>query len=234
MAWPDILSETFEEPCFELYHENSKIGRRVRPLPLMPSGGTGVGERDGDQYPLFAVGEADPAASPVGEAAGRAPVAPQSGRLSMKLLSALLAPPVPADSELIDLYFHVRSVDGLPAGLYRLGVKGAARLIRRGDLGKELAETLMVPEPMHAPLQIVIAGAFARAAATSGERGYRQALIAAGARGRAIELIAAGLGLGFAATTDFYDRELDAVLGLDGVDTGVLVLIAVGPAAGSR
>lgn len=231
MAWPDALSEAAEEPCFELYHENSKIGRRVRPSPLLPSGGTSVREPDSDQYPLFAIGEADQAATPIGEAVARAPVPPQSGRLSMKLLAALMAPPASGDGELIDLFFHVRSVDGLPAGLYRLGVKGAARLIRRGDLGRELAETLIVLEPVRAPLHIVIAGAFAGAAATTGERGYRRALIAAGARARAIELIVVSLGLGLAATTDFYDRELDAFLGLDGVDTGALIVIAVGPTA---
>jgi SagB-type dehydrogenase family enzyme len=231
MAWPDALSEVSEERCYELYHENSKIGRRVRPLPLMPLPGTGVWERDGDQYPLFAIGEADPAVNPLGAAAGRAPGPPQSGRLSIKLLAALLAPPASADGDLIDLFFHVRSVDGLPAGLYRFGVKGAARLIRRGDLGNEIGKMLTAPEAVRVPLQVVIAGAFARAAQASGERGYRRALIAAGARARTIELSAAALGLGLAATTEFYDRELDAFLGLDGVDSGALVLIAVGPAA---
>lgn len=230
MAWPDVLSEVSDEPCYELYHENSKIGRHVRPLPLLPTAGAGDRELDGD-YPLFAVGEPDPAANPFGVAAGRAPGPPQSGRLSMKLLAVLLAPPASADSDPIDVFFHVRSVDGLPAGLYRLGVKGAARLIRRGDLGKELGETLIAPEPARAPLQVFIVGAFARAAQASGERGYRCGLIAAGARARTIELSAAVLGLGLAATTDFYDRELDAFLGLDGVDSGALVVIAVGPAA---
>ena len=118
----------------------------------------------------------------VGEALARVPAAPQPGRLSMKLLAALLAPDDPADSELIDIYFHVRAVDGLPSGLYRLGARGSARLIRRGDLGRPLGDTLAAPEPARSPLQIAIAGAFARAAAASGERGYRLALMAAGAR----------------------------------------------------
>ena len=149
----------------------------------------------------------------------------------MKLLAALLSSHDPADSELIDIYFHVRSVDGLPSGLYRHGDRGSARLIRRGDLGRPLGETLAAPEPARSPLHIAIAGAFARAAAASGERGYRLALMAAGARSRQIGLIAAALGLGLAITADFYDRELDALLGLDGIDTGVLILLAIGPAA---
>jgi len=229
MAWPDPLIEAPEAPCFELYHENSKIGRRVRPLPR-PGGIAGRGV-DGEQYPLFAVGEATPLTTSLGEALAAGPAAPRAGRLSMKVLAALLSSHDPADSELIDIYFHVRSVDGLPAGLYRLGARGSARLIRRGDLGRPLGETLTSPGPARSPLQIAIAGAFARAAAAGGERGYRLALMAAGARSRQIALIASALGLGLSITADFYDRELDALLGLDGIDTGVLMLVAIGAVA---
>jgi SagB-type dehydrogenase family enzyme len=231
MAWSQGSSEADEALCFELYHENSKIGRRVRPYPLQRPAGIAGGELEGDQYPLFAVGDAPPLTTPIGEALGREPASPQIGRLSMKVLAALLAPQAAADAELIEVYFHLRAVDGLPPGLYRLGARGAARLIRRGDLSRQLAETLIDAEPARSTLQIAIAGAFARAAAASGERGYRLALMAAGARARAISLVAAGLGLGMAATADFYDRELDALLGLDGIDTGALILVAVGPAA---
>jgi hypothetical protein len=133
-----------------------------------------------------------------------------------------------ADGKLVEILFHVRGVDGLPAGLFRLGAKGEARLMRRGDFGKELARTLLAPELAGTPLQIVIAGDFAGAAALSGERGYRHVLLAAGARGETIRLTAAALGLGIATTIDFYDRELDRLLGLDGLDAGALVLIAVG------
>jgi hypothetical protein len=44
----------------ELYHENSKIGRRVR--PRRGRGPPGAG--DGEQYPLFAVSEATPLTAP--------------------------------------------------------------------------------------------------------------------------------------------------------------------------
>jgi SagB-type dehydrogenase family enzyme len=155
---------------------------------------------------------------------------PQPGRLSMKVLAALLSTSPATETELLDIYFHVRAVDGLPAGLYRLGTRGAARLIRRGDLGRQLGQTLLAPDPARSPLQIAIAGDFAAAAAIGGERGYRLALLAAGARWREIGLVAAALGLGTASTPDFYDRELDALLGLDGIDRGVLMLIAIGAA----
>jgi SagB-type dehydrogenase family enzyme len=229
MASAVSFSEVREEPCFELYHENSKIGRRVRPSPLLRPGGNAGRDLDTERYPLFTVGDAGPLPVPFGEVLTRAPAAPQPGRLSMSALATLLAGSV-ADGELIDVYFHVRAVDGLPAGLYRLGARGSARLIRRGDLGRPLGDTLMAPEPARAPLQIAIAGAFERAAAVSGERGYRLALMAAGAWAHEIGLTAAALGLGLAATADFYDRELDVLLGLDGIDSSVLILVAIGPA----
>src|SRR4029077_1863715 len=122
----------------------------------------------------------------IGEAMAKVPGPPQPGRLSMKLLAALLASTDAAGAALIDIYFHVRAVDGLPSGLYRLGVRGSARLIRRGDLSRPLGDAMRAREPARSPLQIAIAGAFARAAAASGDRGYRLALLAAGARARQI------------------------------------------------
>src|SRR5206468_3377314 len=83
-----------------------------------------------DQYPLFTVGEASPLTAPFGEVLAKAPAAPQPGRLSMNAMATLLSGAV-ADGELIDIYFHVRGVDGLPPGLYRLGARGSARLRRR-------------------------------------------------------------------------------------------------------
>src|SRR5437870_5278146 len=121
MAWPEGSSEAPDERCFELYHENSKIGRRVRPSPMQRLGATAASASDGDQYPLFAIGEADAATSPIGAALGKPAPLPQAGRLSMKMLATLLSASPAVATELIDIYFHVRAVDGLPAGLYRLG-----------------------------------------------------------------------------------------------------------------
>jgi hypothetical protein len=226
MTWTDTVAE---DACYELYHESSKIGRRVRPQPLARPVQNDGRERNDEAYPLFAVGEADPAAYPIAALIGKAAARSPSGHLTMRLLATLLAAPA-ADQELIATHFHVRAVDGLPAGLYRLGTRGQARLFRRGDLRKELSATLLSPELGGTPLQIVLAGAFAVAAATSGERGYRRVLLAAGARAEMVSVTAAALGLAVATATEFYDRELDGLLGLDGIDAGALAVIAVGGA----
>jgi len=228
MTWPDELSDVAEDACYELYHENSKIGRHVRPLPLARS--RAHSSPIDEQYPLFAVGEADLSADPIARLIGKGAGPLKSGRLTTRQLAALLPRSMAADGNLVEILFHVRGVDGLPAGLFRLGTKGEARLMRRGDFGRELAGMLLAPELAGTPLQIVIAGGFAGAAALSGERGYRRVLLAAGARSETIRLTATALGLGIATTTDFYDRELDRLLGLDGLDAGALVLVAVGGA----
>jgi SagB-type dehydrogenase family enzyme len=206
------------------------LGRHVRPLPFARSGTRRSHEQAEEQYPLFAIGEADPAADAIARLIGKAAGPLKSGRLTTRQLAALLPRSMAADGKLVEIFFHVRGVDGLPAGLFRFGTKGEARLMRRGDLDKDLARMLLAPELASTPLQIVIAGGFAGAAAMSGERGYRRVLLAVGAMSEAIRLTATALGLAIVTTTDFYDRELDRLLGLDGIDVGALVLIAVGGA----
>src|SRR5690242_9293531 len=121
MPWADSAIGDAEEPCYELYHENSKIGRRVRPLPLHESRATEESEGEDDQYPLFSIGDASALPASVGDTLTKAPPDPEDGRLSMRALSALLPRRTAVERELLEIYFNVRAVDGLPPGLYRLG-----------------------------------------------------------------------------------------------------------------
>jgi len=83
---------------------------------------------------LFTVGEASPLSAPFGRGSRQGTAAPQAGRLSMNVLATLLSGAV-ADGELIDIYFHVRAVDGLAPRPLPPWRPRSARLIRRGDLG---------------------------------------------------------------------------------------------------
>ena len=69
---------------------------------------------------------------------------------------------------------------------------------------------------------------FPQAIARWDERGYRLTLISAGAVARELGLVAAATGLGSVVTAAFYDREIDRLLGLDGVMRSTLLVIAVG------
>ena len=78
------------------------------------------------------------------------------------------------------------------------------------------------------PSPAACSGAFDRLAAPHGERGYRLGLIEAGRLVERLVHAAASLGLAAIETGDFYDREFDVLLGLDGVTAGTLALVAVG------
>jgi SagB-type dehydrogenase family enzyme len=61
-----------------------------------------------------------------------------------------------------------------------------------------------------------------------GARAYRFALMEAGHVGQNLLLAAAALGLGAVPLGGFYDREVDAFLGVDGIYEASLYLVPVG------
>jgi hypothetical protein len=60
-----------------------------------------------------------------------------------------------------------------------------------------------------------------------GPRGYRRALMDAGALLRACRSLAGEHGLRAESTLDFYDHRVDEVLSLDGVERTVVAVVAV-------
>src|SRR5204863_9224189 len=61
-----------------------------------------------------------------------------------------------------------------------------------------------------------------------GDRGYRFTLLEAGHVAQNINLVAAGLGLGCINIGGYLDRQIDDLLGLDGLEHSTLYLIGVG------
>ena len=105
------------------------------------------------------------------------------------------------------------------------------QLLRRGDFSSRIADLAVEPGIVaNSVLQFFMVAAFDRAVAREGERGYRSTLLAAGGLARQIAAVAAALGLG-RATCDFHDRELDALLSLDGLSRSAVHLLAIGAAA---
>jgi hypothetical protein len=225
-VWYDALGEARpEDAAWELYHENSKSGRRAglvppeseRPLATTPSG-----LNPGPAIPLGA-----PTALTGPSAAARLDGSEKTGP-TLADLSALLSfgGGRAFDGDLIETWVHVVGVADLADGLYRHDRPAAGlRLVSRGNLGAQIASATVAPS-VPPPLQVFIAGNLARAFALHGEPGYRRALLAGGAHTR--ELTFAAAGLRFAATlVAFYDREVDAILGLDGLAEGTLAVLAV-------
>lgn len=132
----------------------------------------------------------------------------------------------------LEIFVATRAVEGLADGLFHYQAQGHG--IRR--LGKAELESFVVPFVN----QVCIAGAnalflftsiFMRSLGKYGPRGYRYALFEAGHRAQNIALMAVELGLGSLCLGGFYDREVNALLGIDGAHHAALYCVAVGDAA---
>ena len=75
---------------------------------------------------------------------------------------------------------------------------------------------------------ILITAVFQRTTFKYGERGYRFALIEAGHVAQNIDLIAGALRLPAANLGGFFDREVEALLDVDGVEQSLVYAVAVG------
>jgi len=228
-TWLEALTGGSDlEVSFELYHENSKLDRHRHrharpdvPRCALPARAAYVG------YPRIELGEAGPADAP-------APRAHQTLRphgLSREALSTLLSRAAGRDCpEACAIYFHAATVKDLVPGLYHYdALRHAGVLLGGSDPAAAIARGLLRPAVFnHASALFFVACAFDRLTAPHGERGYRLGLIEAGRLVERLVHAAASLGLAAIETGDFYDREFDVLLGLDGVTAGTLALVAVG------
>jgi SagB-type dehydrogenase family enzyme len=232
-----ILDETLgtetDAAAWELYHENSKVERHARLGGLAQSAGA-VPEaeapyRDRPSVPLGEIGDLH---APLGTAM-RIEMRLRPGRLSRKALSTLLASTRgvgEAGVAPLDIFFHAGALDEGAPGLYVYDrAAHAARLLRRGDRSEALAAALQAPDLVsRSAAQFFVVASFPLAIGRWDERGYRLTLISAGAVARELGLVAAATGLGSVVTAAFYDREIDRLLGLDGVARSTLLVVAVG------
>jgi SagB-type dehydrogenase family enzyme len=232
-AWFEGLTGEDAEACFEFYHENSKIGRRHR---LPPRDEIGAQPSVAMRPVVFAgdlvaeLGEPDRLDAPTVARTVK------PGPMGRKTLSALLLHACAGrrNAGLVDpleIFVNVAAVNDLPAGLCHYDpLRNAATLLVGGDRSAAIAGALLGPErAAGSAVQIFVTAVFDRLAVSRGERGYRDCLIEAGRFAERLDRAAAGLGLAAVAIGDFYDREIDRLLGLDGVTAGTLAVIAVGP-----
>lgn len=130
----------------------------------------------------------------------------------------------------VDLYPIVLRADGLTAGIYRYDALAHGLVpIRAGDFGPWLGEqVLLQPELSQAAAALVLVADFARLSGKYGVRGYRLGLLDAGHVSQNLYLVATALGLAACAAGGFIDTELDAALGIDGLDRACVLLVVVG------
>ncbi len=75
---------------------------------------------------------------------------------------------------------------------------------------------------------IVVTGVFWRSRFKYGLRGYRFVLLEAGHVGQNVVLAAAALGLPALPLGGFYDRPVESLVGVDGLDEAVVYVVLLG------
>jgi SagB-type dehydrogenase family enzyme len=130
----------------------------------------------------------------------------------------------------LELYVFAPSVAGLAAGLYHYDPLAAGlELRRRGTFS--IGDATPHPEVVDAAAAVVLVTAiFWRSRFKYGLRGYRFALLEAGHVVQNVLLAATSLDVGAVPIGGFFDRGLEALLDVDGLEESALYLVALGPA----
>jgi SagB-type dehydrogenase family enzyme len=253
-----LLPKINADGVWELFHENSKVGKhnaalseqevrtRVqqfheslsfdgypntelpRPLPLLDvSLGTTLSNRESlrDLSPVIL--ELEQVSTLLhyayGTAHGRPPKA-----------SARAFRLVPSGGALypLELFFYGSRIQTLPAGLYHYNpMKNSAELVREGDSTKAFSEVLVQPSlGANASIIVFLTAVFERSVFKYGDRGYRFVLMEAGHVAQNLNLVATGLGLASVNVGGYIDRQVDNLLGLDGLTQSTVYIIAIGEA----
>jgi SagB-type dehydrogenase family enzyme len=136
----------------------------------------------------------------------------------------------------LEIYFHNAHVEGLKAGLYHYNsAMNHVCILREGDESRGIGAAVVQPQIVHnASLIVFITAMFERTTYKYGDRGYRFVLLEAGHVAQNINLVVNGLGLGCVNLGGYFDRQIDDLLGLDGVTHSTIYMIAVGNRLGSE
>lgn len=130
----------------------------------------------------------------------------------------------------LDLYCSAASVAGLEAALFHYDPpSGGLEQVADDSMTEYLARNSLMPELVNqAAAIILITASFWRNRAKYGHRAYRYVLLEAGHIAQNILLTATALGLTSVPWGGYFDRPVDQMLGLDGVNEGTVYLISVG------
>jgi SagB-type dehydrogenase family enzyme len=237
---PDALWETF--------HENTKLGPSWTATPALGSAPEPFQLRPYPRVPLPETTK--PWRIRLGGKRRRAETASRlkPGPLTMEQLATILRfgggprrpsaaddAPVPSiydsgTTRPLEIFFHTAHVDGLPAGLYHYNpMADDLRFVQRRDQSHRLAEWLVRGDLARtAALLLFVVAVPERSTLRWSDRGYRLALLEAGAIVRNVNVVAGALGWTCANVLDYFDRSIDEYLGFDGVTVSTVAVVAVG------
>ena len=256
-VWQEIfMPGSNEEQLWELFHENSKVGRHTQALSQEE-----VRSRMGEFY------ESSPF-----EGYPRVDLPPSLASLSLSLEQAITTRTsirnfspceltleqiatlffyaygvtrkntdtsfprpfrvVPSGGALypLEIFFHTTSLEGHSSGIYHYNAaEHCLRHLHEGDDTQRISLGLVQPElAQGASLIIFLTAIFERSIFKYGERGYRFILLEAGHVAQNLNLVANALGLGCVNIGGYFDREIDEYLDLDGITHSTIYMIAIG------
>lgn len=133
----------------------------------------------------------------------------------------------------LEIYFFCNeTVEGLESGLYHYSPSlNAVHLLVKGDLRKRIASSLVEFQSHLAnelAVIVFITAVFQRSIFKYKEKGYRFALIEAGHVAQNINLTATALNMGVINIGGYYDREIDALLDIDGLRHSTIYMTGIG------
>ena len=130
----------------------------------------------------------------------------------------------------LEVYVVPWRVDALPIALYHFDpLRRLLERIRGGELESDVRAAMFYDDlAVGCCVLFLISGVFWRTRFKYGLRGYRFALLECGHLAQNILLAATAFGLGSVPIGGFYDRRVDELLGLDGVNESTLYAVAVG------
>ena len=131
----------------------------------------------------------------------------------------------------LELYVVTRHVEGLDAALHHFDpLRQGLELLRAIEPGDELDSLSPYGELLASSAAFVaVTAMFWRSRFKYGARAYRFTLLEAGHLAQNLLLAVAALGLAAVPLGGFYDRRLDAFLGVDGLYEASLYLLPFGP-----
>lgn len=130
----------------------------------------------------------------------------------------------------LELFFYSNSIENYPDGIYHYNPStNQIRLLSKGDKNGKISEAFVQSELINnSSLIIFITAVFQRSIFKYSDRGYRFILIEAGHVAQNINLVSRCLELGCVNLGGFFDRQIDELLGLDGVNHSTIYAVAVG------
>lgn len=130
----------------------------------------------------------------------------------------------------IEIFFHGTHMEDMKDGLYHYNPsQHHLKLLRPGDSTSTIGSAMVQPHLVaHASLILFITALFERSCFKYGNRGYRFVMLEAGHVAQNINLVAIALGLSTVNLGGYFDREIDDFLRLDGINHSTIYMLAVG------